>query len=89
MARLSSLRHQLFAIRPRSNTYLRSGWIVRLPGNHAALPKKSGFGFAFIFPAISPVGSVLFTADSQHQLLRQARVPQSTATAVGFSGACR
>src|SRR3954470_3069012 len=52
-------------------------------------PKKSGFGFALIFPVISPAGSVLFTAGSQHQLLRQARVPQSTATALGFSGACR
>ena len=52
-------------------------------------PKKSGFGFAFIFPVISPVGSVLFTAGNQHQLLRRARVLQSTATALSFSGACR
>ena len=52
-------------------------------------PKKSGFGFAFIFPVISPVGSVLFTAGNQHQLLRRARVLQSTATALSFSDACR
>src|SRR6187551_1414373 len=41
-------------------------------------PKTSGFGSAFISPVISPVGSVLFTAGNQHQLLRRARVLQST-----------
>jgi hypothetical protein len=28
-------------------------------------PRKSRFGFAFIFPVISPVGSILFTAGDQ------------------------
>src|SRR5205814_9844082 len=40
VARRSSLHHQLLVLRPRCNTYLRSCRIVRLPGNHAALPKK-------------------------------------------------
>src|ERR1043166_7008417 len=47
-------------------------------------PKKSGFALAFIFPVISSVGSVLFTAGNQHQLLRRARVVQSAATALSF-----
>src|SRR5215469_8045485 len=47
-------------------------------------PKKSGFGFAFIFPVICPVGSVLFTAGNQHPLLRRARILQSAATAPSF-----
>ena len=40
-----------------------------------SLAQKSGFGFALIFPVISPVGIVLLTSRNQNQLIVASAIP--------------